>query len=85
MSNWIKLAIRFVTGGCVEAFTGAVTEHVISDINKGHLAKLGVKAGGFLVGMYAGDKISDYIIDEIDEMTMDVLNDNGNEEEDEDG
>ena len=85
MNNWIKLAIRFVTGGFVDAFAGAVTEHVISDINKGRLAKLGVKAGGFLVGMYAGDKISEYVVNEIDEITMDILSNNMNEEEDEDG
>lgn len=67
MNKWLDIAIRFVTGGCVEAFTGAITEHIIPDISKGRLAKLSVKAGGFLVGMYASDKISDYIIGEIND------------------
>ena len=67
-----KTVIRFIAGGLVELFIGAVTNHVIDKVDGSKAAKFGAKAGGFLVGMMVGDKVADYICDEIDD-TADEL------------
>ena len=68
----VKTVIRFVVGGLVEIFVGAVTNSVTSNIEGGKIAKLGAKAGGFLVGLMISDQVSDYICGEIDD-TMEEL------------
>jgi len=62
----IKGIIKFAVGGLVEIFVGAVTNSVIGGVNGSRAAKLGAKAGGFLVGMYIGDQVSDYILKGVD-------------------
>lgn len=62
----VKTVIRFVVGGLVEIFIGAVTNSVVSHVEGTKIAKLGAKAGGFLVGMMISDQVSDYICANID-------------------
>lgn len=64
--RYIKTAIRFAVGGLVEIFVGAVTNNVVGGVEGSKVAKLGAKAGGFLVGMYIGDKVADHICEGID-------------------
>lgn len=68
----VKTAVRFVVGGLVEIFVGALTNNVVGGVEGTRAAKLGAKAGGFLVGMYIGDQVSDYICDGIDEITGEI-------------
>ena len=68
----IKMGIRLVTTTLVEIFMGALTNSVISDVRGGKMAKLGAKAGGFLVGMYLGDEVANYICDDFDEALSDL-------------
>ena len=63
----IKTAIRFAVGGLVEIFVGAVTNNVVGGGEGSKIAKLGAKAGGFLVGMYIGDQVADHICESIDD------------------
>ena len=63
----VKTVVRFVVGGLVELFIGAVTNSVIGRVEGSKAAKLGAKAGGFLVGMMIGDQVAEYICDEIDD------------------
>lgn len=63
----VKTVIRFAVGGLVEIFVGAVTNNVVGGVRGTKIAKLGAKAGGFLVGMYIGEQVSDYICNSIDE------------------
>jgi len=69
-----KTIIRFVVGGLVEIFVGAVTNSVVSHVEGSKVAKLGAKAGGFLVGMMISDQVSDYICDSIDETVGELEN-----------
>lgn len=62
----VKTAIRFVVGGLVEIFVGAVTNNVVGGVEGSKAAKLGAKAGGFLVGMYLGEQVADHICDGLD-------------------
>lgn len=68
----IKLGIQIVVTTLVEIFVGAATNSVLHDVTGGKIAKLGAKAGGFLVGMYMGDKVSDYICDGFDQTLADI-------------
>lgn len=68
----IKSVIRFVVGGLVEVFIGAVTNSVVSRVDGSKAAKVGAKAGGFLVGLALADQVSNYICDEFDD-TMNEL------------
>lgn len=68
----VKTIIRFAVGGLVEIFVGAVTNNVVGGVEGSKIAKLGAKAGGFLVGMYIGDQVSEHICDQIDS-AMDEL------------
>ena len=61
----IKTVIRFAVVGLVEIFIGAATNSIVGRVDGSRTAKLGAKAGGFLVGMYIGDQVSNYICDEI--------------------
>ena len=61
----VKTIIRFAVGGLVEIFVGAVTNNVVGGVEGSKIAKLGAKAGGFLVGMYIGDQVSEHISDQI--------------------
>ena len=63
----VKTAIRFVVGGLVELFIGAVTNSVIENVDSSKPAKFGAKAGGFLVGLMVSDKVSDYVCETIDD------------------
>lgn len=67
-----KSAVRFVVGGLVEIFIGAVTNSVVSRVDGSKAAKIGAKAGGFLVGLMISDQVSDYICDQIDD-TMEKI------------
>lgn len=62
----VKTVIRFVVGGLVEIFVGAATNAITGRVNGSRPAKIGAKAGGFLVGVYLGDQVSNYICGEID-------------------
>ncbi len=66
----IKTVVRFVVGGLVEIFVGAVTNSVVGRVDGSKAAKMGAKAGGFLAGLYLGDKVSDYICGGIDEIKV---------------
>lgn len=66
----IKSIVRFTVSGLVEIFIGAVTNSVLGRVDGSRAAKFGAKAGGFLVGMYLGDKVSDYILTGIDDATL---------------
>ena len=65
----IKGVIRFTVVGLVEIFVGALTNSVVGRVDGSKIAKVGAKAGGFLVGMYIGDQVSNYICKGIDEAT----------------
>lgn len=62
----VKEIIKFAVGGLVELFVGALTNSVVGRVEGTKIAKLSAKAGGFLVGMYIGDQVSEYIIAEAD-------------------
>ena len=66
--KYVKTAIRFAVGGLVEIFVGAVTNNVVGGVEGSKLAKLGAKAGGFLVGMYIGDQVAEHICDGVDDI-----------------
>lgn len=68
-----KSVIRFVVGGLVEIFIGAATNSIVSRVDGSKAAKLGAKAGGFLVGLMIGDQVSEYVCDTFDE-AMDTIN-----------
>lgn len=68
----IKNIIRFAAVGLVETFIGAATNSVVSQVDGGRLAKFGAKAGGFLTGIYIGDKVADYICDGIDDTMSEI-------------
>ena len=70
--KYVKLGVKIAVGTLVEIFFGAVTNSVLGEVKGGKLAKLGAKAGGGILGAYAGVKIGDYICDEIDELTDDL-------------
>ena len=69
MTPIVKLAIGLGVGGLVELFTGAGINSVINNVEGGKWAKLGAKAGGYLVGAYVSDKVTGYICDTIDDST----------------
>lgn len=62
----VKDVVSLAVTGLIELFTGAVINHVVGDTDGGRLAKFGAKAGGVLLGLWIGDKTSDYICEEID-------------------
>lgn len=68
----VKSIVRFVVGGLVEVFVGAVTNSVVSRVDGSRIAKIGAKAGGFLVGLMVADQVGNYICDEIDETMEDL-------------
>ena len=61
-----KAVVRFIVGGLVEIFVGAATNSVVSRVDGSKAAKIGAKAGGFLVGLMVSDQVSGYICDQID-------------------
>lgn len=63
----IKTVVRFAVGGLVELFIGAITQTVVDHVDGPKVAKIGAKAGGFLVGMMIGDHVSEYICDSIED------------------
>lgn len=67
-----KAVIRFAVGGLVEIFIGAATNSIVSRVDGGRVAKLGAKAGGFLVGLMIGDQVSNYVCDTIDETMYEI-------------
>lgn len=79
-----KGVIRFVVGGLVEIFIGAATNSIVSRVDGSKAAKLGAKAGGFLVGLMIGDQVSEYVCDTFDEAmdTIDEFRQAIDEEED---
>lgn len=68
----IKTVIRFGVGGLVEIFFGAVTKSVINRVDGSKIAKIGAKVGGALTGIYVGNKVADYICNEIDETEREI-------------
>ena len=68
----IKTIVRFIVGGLVEVFVGAVTNSVVSRVEGSKVAKVGAKAGGFLTGLMVANKVGDYICNEIDETMEDL-------------
>lgn len=50
----------------IELFTGAVSNFVMNNVQGNKITKLGVKAGGGLVGLMVGDKATEYICDSIE-------------------
>lgn len=68
----VKGIIRLAITGLVEAFVGAATNIVVSRTDNSRLARFGAKAGGFLVGMYLGEQVSDHICSSIDETMKDI-------------
>lgn len=67
-----KSVIRFVVGSLVDLFVGAATSMVVDHASGPKIAKVGAKAGGFLVGMMVGDRVSSYICDSIDETVGEI-------------
>lgn len=64
----IRLGINIIVTTLVEMFTSAATKGLMHDVEGNKMAKLGARAGAFLTGLYVGDKVSDYICDNVDEM-----------------
>ncbi len=80
----LRIGIRIAVAALVEMFTNAATKGLMHDVDGGKFAKLGAKAGGFLVGMYVSDKVSDYICDSIDETISEISEFENDIEEDDD-
>lgn len=70
--KYIKLGVKIAVGTLVEIFFGAVTNSVLGEVKGGKMAKFGAKAGGGILGAYAGVKIGEYICDEIDDLAADL-------------
>ncbi len=68
----VKTVVRLAVGTLVEIFVGALTNNVVENVDGPKVAKIGAKAGGFLVGMMIGDQVGDYICGEIDD-TMEEI------------
>ena len=70
--KFIRLAISVAVTTLVEVFVGAATNGVMHNVDGGRLAKMSAKAGGFLVGMWLGGQVSDYVCDNIDNTLSDI-------------
>lgn len=68
----VKTVVKFVVGSLVEIFIGAATSSVVDHIEGPKVAKLGAKAGGFLVGMMVADQVSDYVCGGIDDISNEL-------------
>lgn len=69
-----KVVVKCAVGGLVVTFVTAVSKSVASLVGGNKIAKFGVQAGGFLVGMWLGGEVSDRIVGFIQD-TMNVLED----------
>lgn len=67
-----KWILRFTVGILAEIFMGAVTNSVLANTEGNRVARIGAKAGGFLVGMAVSDHVSNFICDEVDEALEDL-------------
>lgn len=65
----IRTAVRYTVVGLVATFVGAATNSVVGRVEGPKIAKVGAKLGGVLVGMHAGDQVSDYILSLMDRIT----------------
>ena len=70
----VRMVVECTVGSLVEIFMTAVTKSVVGMVGGSKLAKLGVRAGGFLVGMWIGGQVSDHVCGTIEE-TMNMLED----------
>lgn len=70
--KYVKIGVECAVGGLVEMFMTAFTKNLLGSVGGSKLARLGVKAGGFLLGMYIGGKVSESVCDSI-ETTMNML------------
>ena len=61
-----KNVVRFGVIGLVALFVGAMTNNVVGGVKGIKLAKMGAKAGGFLVGVYIGKQVCDFACETID-------------------
>lgn len=68
----IKTCVSLVSTFLVDMFIGAMTNSVMNGVKGGKMAKIGAKAGGFLVGMYIGDQVADHICGGFDELLADL-------------
>ena len=68
----VKTVVRFIVGGLVEVFVGAVTNSVVSRVDGSKIAKVSAKAGGFLTGLMIANQVGDYVCNEIDETMEDL-------------
>lgn len=71
--DWNKVgrcALNVGISAAVEMFIGAATNKIIENHKGGKIAKYGTKAGGYLVGAYVGNKVTDGICDSVEEILM---------------
>lgn len=80
----LRLGIRIAVTTLVELFVSAATKGILHDVEGGKAAKLGAKAGGFLVGMYMSDMVSDHICDGIEQTISDITEIENSIEDDDD-
>lgn len=65
---WIQVGITTI----VEFFTSAVTNAVLDHTDGNKISRWGAKAGGAMVGLVIGDRVSEYVCDQV-ETFMDTL------------
>ena len=61
-----KTVVKFGVIGLVALFVGAATNNIVDGVKAVKLAKIGAKAGGILLGIYAGKQVSDFACEFID-------------------
>lgn len=62
----VKMGIWFISSSLVDCFISAATCGLINNSSTSKLKRVGAKIGGFLVGTYIGDKISDYVLETVE-------------------
>lgn len=76
----IKLGIRIITTMLVDTFFTAATSGIMNNTKGGgKIAKIGVKTGKILTGLFLGGQVSDYICDTFDDVMG--MNEDDDEEE----
>lgn len=81
--NFFKAGLKMVVSGLVGLFTGAIVDTVSANATGTKIAKIGAKAGGALVGYYIGDKVTEHIMSDIEEMLPDNSSDDDEDDEEE--
>lgn len=51
----------------IEAFTGAVSNAVLEHVEGNKLSRFGAWVGGGLVGLMVGDRVSEYVCDNVEQ------------------